>query len=75
MEQIHLAFIVLGAFAGWTVTVVGATYWLAGRFRALEITFYKALNKHVLEDADEFEQHKLRIQQLENKVFGWTRAP
>lgn len=75
MEQIHLAFIVLGAFAGWTVTVIGATYWLAQRFRALEIMFYKALNTHKTDDAEAFQEIDRKLQRIEIKLFGWTKAP
>lgn len=75
MEQVHLGLIVASAFMGWTVTVIGATFWLASRFRALEIMFFKALNNHKEEDAETFEANRLRIRQLEIKVFGWTKAP
>lgn len=75
MEQIHLAIIVASAFVGWTVTVIGATMWLASKFRALEIMFHKALNTHKEEDAHTFADHKARIQYIERELFGYTKAP
>lgn len=75
MEQVHLGLLIVSAFVGWTVSVVGATFWLASKFRALEVMFFKALNTHKEEDAETFEENRLRIQRIEMKVFGFTRAP
>lgn len=63
---------ILGAVAG----VAGAgVLWLESRFRQLEKTIYREMDKHRREDDKQFDDQGRRIQRLELNAFGFTKAP
>lgn len=59
----------------WTTTVVGVVIWLSSKFRNLEVLLYRELNKHRREIDLTLNDHQRRLQILELKGFGYTKAP
>ncbi len=49
--------------------------WLETRFRKLEQTLYREMDKHRREDDKQFDDQGRRIQRLELNAFGFTKAP
>lgn len=63
-------------FAGlWSASIIGGMIWLNTKFRSLEKSIYREDEKHRQKNDEEFEDHKLRIQRLELRVFGFTETP
>lgn len=66
-----------------TLTILGAVggcagagvLWLESRFRRLEKTLYREMDKHRREDDAQFKDHSTRIQRVELQTFGFTRSP
>lgn len=66
---------ILGAALTWTLTIIGFAAWLGEKFRVLERTIYREMDKHRREDDRQFNQQGTKLQRLELKVFGFTNHP
>lgn len=77
MSQSDITFLlsIIGMVGVYTASVVGGVVWLNGKFRSLEKTIYKELEKHAGRNDRLFGQLSTRILRLEIKAFGFTHAP
>lgn len=69
-----LVLAIIGAVITWTASVISLVVWLTGKFRYLEKTIYREMDKHRREDDNQFRSQGTRIQRLEIKIFGYTPA-
>lgn len=74
MEPGTLVITLITGFFTWTATVVALTLWLHGKFRSLEVAFYRGLGRHRKEIDRVLNEHSGRIQRLEILVTGSTLA-
>lgn len=65
---------ILALVITYTASVVSLVLWLAGKFRALEATFYRELGKHRDEDNERFQEQHDRLYKVELKMFGHTKV-
>ena len=73
-DSMELPFLIFGALATWTGSVIGLVLWLTGRFRSLEAALYRETNSLRWESDRKFNANQTKIQRLEIKVFGFTPA-
>ena len=71
-EVTTLVFAIFSAVLVWTTSVIGGMIWLNGKFRSLENTIYRELEKMRREYELRLFSHNARIQRLEIKAFGFT---
>lgn len=74
-ETATLTIAIVGLVITYTASIVSLVLWLAGKFRALEATFYRELGKHRDEDTERFNEQGNRIYRLELREFGATKIP
>lgn len=72
VSVINLGVIIVGALAGWTASVVAAVLWLNSKFRALELMFYREMNKERRANMILFQEHNDRLLRLELKQDGYV---
>lgn len=70
-ESLTVTLALFGAILTWTTTVVGLVVWLNGKFRYVEKTIYREMDKHRGEDDRQFEDLRTRALRLEIKTFGY----
>lgn len=73
-EPATLIVAIIGALIVWTTSVITLSMWLASKFRFLESTIYREMDKHRKEDDRQFNYQGRRIQRVELKVFGFTHS-
>jgi len=56
-------------------TASGGGIWLTSQFRRIEKTIYREMDKHRREDDARFHDQGVRLQRVELKAFGFTKAP
>jgi hypothetical protein len=66
---------IIGSVMTWTGSVIAIVLWLSGRFRHIEITLYRELNKHRTEIDTQIHDLRNRIIHLELKATGVSKAP
>lgn len=74
-DTVTILLAIAGALGAWTVSVIAAAFWLAGKFRELEKTIYREMEKHRQEDDRQFSDLRRRTQRLELNAFGFTHNP
>ncbi len=67
-----LTLAILSALLIYTGSVISLVLWLSNRFRALERTLYKELDRRRTLSEGKFFQLGTKIQRLEIKAFGFT---
>jgi hypothetical protein len=73
-ELAQLILAIFSALLVWTVTVVSAMLWLSAKFRQLEQTIYREIEKRRRELDPLISDLYTRTQRLEFKVFGFTHS-
>lgn len=73
VNAINLAIVIIGALAGWTLSIISAAFWLSGRFRALEVLLYKEIGKIKQQNEQLIKEHNDRLMILEMEVLGVTQ--
>lgn len=73
-ELAQLILAIFSALLVWTVTVVSAMLWLSSKFRQLEQTIYREIEKRRRELDPLISDLYTRTQRLEFKVFGFTHS-
>jgi hypothetical protein len=71
-EATNLILAIFGAIMVWTSSIVGAVLWLSGKFRGVEQTIYKEMDKLRREVEARHYNINTRIQRLEIKLFGFA---
>ncbi len=67
-----LTLAIISALIVYTGSVISLVMWLNNKFRALEKTFYKELDRRRIVNDGKFFQLGTKIQRLEIKAFGFT---
>lgn len=70
--SLELMVIIIGALITWTGSVISLVIWLTSKFRYLEQTIYREMDKHRREDDKQFDDHGRKIQRLELRAFGFS---
>lgn len=68
----ELVIAITGLVIVYTTSVVSLVLWLSSKFRALEVAFYREMDKHREDDAERFTDHAQRLQVLELERLGYT---
>lgn len=71
-ETINLVLALFGATVTWTITVVSACFWLAGKFRVMEAQIFIEANKIKGSFMSRHYNLDRRVQRLEIGQFGMT---
>lgn len=71
---VDLVVAIFGAVMVWTSSIIGGIIWLSAKFRGLEKTIYREMDKLRRESNTRFYSHDTRIQRLEIKTFGFTKG-
>lgn len=73
-ELAQLILAIFSALLVWTATVVSAMLWLSAKFRSIEATIYREMDKRRREMDPLIQDLFTRTQRLEFKVFGFTHS-
>lgn len=71
-ETATLTLAIIGAVITWTASIISLVIWLTSKFRYLEKTIYREMDKHRRDDDAMFRYQGTKIQRLEIGVFGFT---
>ncbi len=74
-DPANLVLAVAGFAVLWTASIISGMVWLNGKFRDIESTVYREINKHKDEDDRKFQNHGDRIIRLELRRNGFAESP
>lgn len=71
-ELANMLLAVIVAVVSWTSTIAALTWFISGKFRAMEQLVYRKINEERARTDTQLNDHTLRIYRLEYKVDGYT---
>lgn len=74
LDAATFAFSVFGGLCLWTSTAIALGWWMASRFRRIEVLLFREIGKITEEYDAVLAKHRGQIQRLELKAFGFTSS-